>query len=665
MAQAIDSATALGNPVEKPEQDEFNRAPFCAALADRIARLGNEKGAAVVGLYGKWGFGKSSMLNLIEDHLTTHHGDNVVVAKFNPWLFTDEEGLLQSFFEVLEPMRAPKPGMRDKLAKLSKKYGGQAGMVMELALGETAGKLMESVLKTPSLEDTNAALQQSADARTIVLLIDDLDRLDRAEVMLMLKLVRLNSNLPRVVYLLAFDDEIIAKTIGGAYGLDPEAGREFLEKIVQFPFAVPAIGEERLLAYVLRHAHRACGDAGVKVDPAAWDIYEAVCRKGFSARLRTPRQAIRYGAAMDFSLPMLAGEVDAVQQMIIEGLRLLYPELYAILRDRTGAALEAGNSGPLFTQVLSAMPGNEDAGRAILDALLDPNRPATDSPFFHRRYWQRYFEYAVRPDGIRNSDLIQLMARFEEPAPLAAECVRLVRRNADEFAGVVRDLAHNVDTTARLRWIATLLHASAGLSDIGEKRIWRTLAKLIAGLALGTDIDDLAQLELTDIEQVLTETCAIGMLPILWSALQAQSAFLQRRRYEAHKFDATPFDAAPLEKIITVRIETAAPAFLSSMLVEDSVGFDLFAYLRIYATPSFRSWIASQLRAEPARSVDIVRHLARDKLSQDLQFQRWIETTELAAILHAHFGESLPQEPRHPIDQIVALHGKYSSAFAG
>jgi hypothetical protein len=61
----------------------------------------------------------------------------------------------------------------------------------------------------------------------------------------------------------------------------------------------------------------------------------------------------------------------------------------------------------------------------------------------------------------------------------------------------------------------------------------------------------------------------------------------------------------------------------------------------------------------------MVRHLAKDKLSHDLQFQRWIETTELAAILHAHFGEPLPQEPRHPIDQIVALHGKYSSAFAG
>jgi hypothetical protein len=362
---------------------------------------------------------------------------------------------------------------------------------------------------------------------------------------------------------------------------------------------------------------------------------------------------------------MLAGEVDPVQQMIIEGLRLLYPELYAILRDRTGAALDAGDSGSLYTQVLMAMPGNEDAGRVILDALLDPRRPTIHSPFFHRRYWQRYFEYAVRPDGIRNADLALLKARFDEPAVLAAECVRLVERNADEFAGVVRDLARDVDTTARLRWIAALMRASGSMPDIRDKRIWRKLATLIAELVLGTDLVDLRPLALNDIEQVLTETCATGMLPILCHALQAQETSLQRRSVAAHKYDAMPFDVAALEKIITARIEAAAPAFLWSMLVEDSIGFDLFAYLRIHANPSFRTWMASALRAEPTRSIEIVRHLAKDKLSQDLQFQRWIETTELAAILHAHFGESLPQEPKHPIDQIIALYSKYSSAFAG
>jgi hypothetical protein len=50
-------------------------------------------------------------------------------------------------------------------------------------------------------------------------------------------------------------------------------------------------------------------------------------------RLTTPRQAIRYGNALRFALPMMRGEVNVLDQMGIEGLRTLYPELYAAVGD--------------------------------------------------------------------------------------------------------------------------------------------------------------------------------------------------------------------------------------------------------------------------------------------------------------------------------------------
>jgi hypothetical protein len=666
MAQEINSVTALGRPVERPEQDEFNRLPFCEALADRIAQIGNPDGAAVVGLYGKWGFGKSSMLNLIEDRLATRPARDVVVARFNPWLFTNEEELLKSFFEVLAPMRETNRGKLGALADLSRKYGGQAGMLADSIFGESAGKLVDAVFKGPSLEEINAGMQQADDNRTIVLLIDDLDRLDRAEVLLMLKLVRLNSNLPRLVYLLAFDDEIIAKTVGGAYGLDAEAGREFLEKIVQFPFAVPAIGEERLLAYVLRHARHACSAAGVKASSAAWAGYEQVCRAGFSPRLRTPRQAIRYGAAMDFSLPMLAGEVDPVQQMIIEGLRLLYPELYAMLRDRTGAVLASGDSEPLHAAAKAAVPGSDIAVKAILDALLAPADAATDSPFFHPRYWQRYFEYAVRLDSIGNKDLAALRGSVNDSAALAAECVRLSQRNADEFDGVVRDLAVAAHSATRLRWIAGLMRASVSLPDIGNRRIWQTWVDLIAWLAFGSNAADqpdaLAQ---SDVEQVLQTPCAPGLLPILSDALAVQEELLRERRYAAQDFGGSPLDLTALRKVITDRIEDVAPAFVADMLKQDSVGYSLFAHLGIYASDAFRDWMETALRETPARAIHIVRHFSKGNLEDKLRHQSWIGIAELAAILYTPLGETIPLEPRHPIDQIIALRSKHAAHFAG
>jgi hypothetical protein len=91
----------LGNPAVHPDEDEFNRWPFSRALADRVVALGSTEGAPVVGLYGKWGYGKSSVLNFIKHHLEQEHAGKVVLFEFNPWFFTSQEELLAAFFADL------------------------------------------------------------------------------------------------------------------------------------------------------------------------------------------------------------------------------------------------------------------------------------------------------------------------------------------------------------------------------------------------------------------------------------------------------------------------------------------------------------------------------------------------------------------------------------
>jgi predicted KAP-like P-loop ATPase len=169
--------------------------------------------------------------------------------------------------------------------------------------------------------------------RTVVVLIDDLDRLDRNEIMTMLKLVRLTGNLPHVVYVLAFDDEMVAQAAGSEYGNNRESGRHFLEKIVQFPFAIPAVGQERLVNYVLRHARNATDHSGIILGETDWSAFRDLTHHSLSRRLSTPRQAIRYGSALEFALPILKDEVNPLQQMVVEGLRILFPELYVDIRD--------------------------------------------------------------------------------------------------------------------------------------------------------------------------------------------------------------------------------------------------------------------------------------------------------------------------------------------
>jgi len=55
----------LDNPVHSPEEDEFNRWPFSKRLADTIANFDARGGAPAIGIYGRWGYGKSTVLNFI------------------------------------------------------------------------------------------------------------------------------------------------------------------------------------------------------------------------------------------------------------------------------------------------------------------------------------------------------------------------------------------------------------------------------------------------------------------------------------------------------------------------------------------------------------------------------------------------------------------------
>jgi len=208
----------------------------------------------------------------------------------------------------------------------------------------------------------------------------------------MLKVVRLAANFPRIVYLLAFDEERVGRVAGEAYG-EASDGRQFLEKIIQYPFVLPAIGRDRLSDYVLRHAHTACHEAGIKLEEKAWADFRRICREALLVRLSTPRQAIRYANALRFALPLLKGEVDPFVQMLVEAARILFPELYVVL-GRLDTYEEAAFSDNIAEAIKAEKPDATEPEQAaclnLVNALFRwENR--SRQPISDRRYHERYF----------------------------------------------------------------------------------------------------------------------------------------------------------------------------------------------------------------------------------------------------------------------------------
>src|SRR3972149_6469524 len=90
---------------EKSSEYKLIRPPFVHKLADTIRDWKLEE-SIVIGLYGAWGCGKTSVLNFAVERLveTTKEwmsDKKPIIIWFNPWSFSEQEKLLQAFFQQI------------------------------------------------------------------------------------------------------------------------------------------------------------------------------------------------------------------------------------------------------------------------------------------------------------------------------------------------------------------------------------------------------------------------------------------------------------------------------------------------------------------------------------------------------------------------------------
>ena len=107
-------------PVSLAGEDKFQRYGFSKGIANII--IGKEEEASlVIGVYGAWGEGKTSVINFIETELKTKN--NIISIKFNPWRYNDENLLLIHFFQTLaNALDANLKYKKEKIGDQLKKY---------------------------------------------------------------------------------------------------------------------------------------------------------------------------------------------------------------------------------------------------------------------------------------------------------------------------------------------------------------------------------------------------------------------------------------------------------------------------------------------------------------------------------------------------------------
>lgn len=213
-------------------------------------------------------------------------------------------------------LRGKRPEVLNAFAAYSEALLMTAGAAASLAGAPLAGvavpafgnrltsRLRKSADRAGSVSAKKQRLEEELlkfDGRVVVI-IDDIDRLPNDQVRMVFQLVASLAKLPKINYLLSFDEEVVTRALSEVQKCD---GAEYLEKVVQVPVRLPSISSgdlERILLKDINAIFEAFSYRREDLDDKRWN---GVCLTFLNNRFSTIREVRRFSNALKAKLSIL------------------------------------------------------------------------------------------------------------------------------------------------------------------------------------------------------------------------------------------------------------------------------------------------------------------------------------------------------------------------
>ncbi len=307
-----------------------------------------------------------------------------------------------------------------------------------------------------------------SEGRRVAILIDDIDRLDRDEIHAILKLVRLSASFHNTAYVLAFDDEVVAASLGGAMVWGRGSRPELRGEDRQDPLHWPDAEADDLMQLVGDGVEAVLSANSIVLSREQLEAFARHFQKGILPVLRTPRQVKRIFNSLQFAVALLKGEVNTVDQLLLEALRSVYPDLYLSIRANqdiytggslTGSIGDGKKEREAAKAVVEAGLGGLDSKKreAALD-LLRALFPQLEAVFGHTSYGDNFESEWTKERKIASSEYLRRYFQYSVP--------RRDVSDADVSAAVTR--ANSADETSVVSFFKTVSERNAWTSALDK-----------------------------------------------------------------------------------------------------------------------------------------------------------------------------------------------------
>lgn len=183
------SGATADRPRTRLDEDELGYGEFAEAVAAGLASRAGDEGI-VIAIHGRWGTGKTSAVNMAIDALERTEAlldedRRTIVARFNPWWFSEQKDLTRAFFGELNASIGGRlsQSVRDGFRRVAKRVTGASDLVSSVLAWTPAGPVAkqlaelikgagEEIKEERSLEDVrdDLAVALRKETRNIVVL---------------------------------------------------------------------------------------------------------------------------------------------------------------------------------------------------------------------------------------------------------------------------------------------------------------------------------------------------------------------------------------------------------------------------------------------------------------------------------------------------------------